>query len=278
MSAACAGTVLRMLAVLHTSPVHVPDFDALRDAETPALKLRHLVHPELLDRARAEGPQAVASDVREALAAAVAEGVTAALCTCSTIGAVAEAAGPELGLTVLRVDRPMAAAAVAGAERITVLATVESTLAPTAELIEEEAARAGRAVMVRTHVVPDAWERFEAGDREGYFAAIADAVRAADTAGSAVPVAGSVDAAAENEAVDEAAGGRGVTGGASGGAADAQGTPRSAHVIVLAQASMAPAAERADVRTEVLTAPRLGLRAAAKAAGVLPLGTTGTTG
>ncbi|WP_052865440.1 hypothetical protein [Streptomyces niger] len=235
-----------MLAVLHTSPAHVPVFDALRDEEAPALKLRHLVHPELLDRAREAGPEAVADDVRGALAAAVAEGATAALCTCSTIGGVAEAAGAELGVPVLRADRPMAAAAVAGGERITVLATVASTLEPTVALIEEEAERAGRRVVVRTHLVPDAFALFEADDHEGHLAAVTEAVRAADTDGSAVTV---------DEAVE--------------GAEDT-GAPRSAHVIVLAQASMAPAAERADVRTEVLTSPRTGLRAAARAAGVVP--------
>ncbi|POX37774.1 arylsulfatase [Streptomyces sp. Ru73] len=251
-----------MLAVLHTSPTHVPVFDALRDDEAPALKLRHLVHPELLDRAREAGPEAVSDDVRGALTAAVAEGATAALCTCSTIGGVAEAAAADLGVPVLRVDRPMAAAAVAGGERITVLASVASTLAPTAALIEEEAERAGRRVVVRTHVVPGAWERFEADDHEGYLDAIAEAVREADTDGSAVTV---------NEAVDGAPGGTEGPGGAaapghgSGGAA----APKSAHVIVLAQASMAPAAERADVRTEVLASPRAGLRAAARAAGVM---------
>src|SRR5947207_1139752 len=111
-----------MLALLHTSTVHVPVFDALRDEEAPDLALRHLVRPELLDRARLEGIESVVDAVHEALAAAAAEGAAAVLCTCSTIGAVAEAAGPALGVPVLRLDRPMAAAAVAAGRRITVLA------------------------------------------------------------------------------------------------------------------------------------------------------------
>ncbi|MFC9954373.1 arylsulfatase, partial [Streptomyces prasinus] len=81
-----------MLALLHTSPVHVPVFDALRDDAHPELELRHLVDEELLDRARAAGPGAVAHDVRVRLGEAVAAGARAVLCTCSTIGSVAEAA------------------------------------------------------------------------------------------------------------------------------------------------------------------------------------------
>ena len=156
-----------MLALVHTSPLHVPVFDALRDENHPDLELRHFVDEELLNRARREGPEAVADDVRAALARAVADGAGVVLCTCSTIGAVAEAASVTAGVPVLRVDRPMAAAAVAAGPRVGVLATVESTLGPPASLVEEEAARAGREVEVRTLVVPGAWERFAAGDTEG---------------------------------------------------------------------------------------------------------------
>ncbi|TJZ59259.1 arylsulfatase [Streptomyces piniterrae] len=212
-----------MLALLHTSPVHIPTFDALRDEEAPGLPLRHLVRPELLSDAKELGPDAVADEVAGALADAVREGASAALCTCSTIGSVAEAAGAGLGLPVVRVDRPMAAAAVAAGTRIVVLATLESTLGPTVDLIADEAGRAGREVGVRTVLVAEAWERFESGDTEGSVAAIAAA-------------------------------GREV---------------RDADAIVLAQASMTPAAPRitagpGGVGVPVLSSPRLGLRAAAQ--------------
>ncbi|MFJ4690388.1 aspartate/glutamate racemase family protein [Streptomyces sp. NPDC088766] len=170
-----------MLALLHTSPVHVPVFDTLRDRAHPGLELRHFVDEDLLIRARDRGPDAVAADVRAVLARAVADGARAVLCTCSTLGAVAESAAP--GVPVLRVDRPMAAAAVAAGPRVVVLAALESTLGPTAALMAEEAARAGRPVAVRTLLVDGAWDRFEAGDTEAYVrlvAATADAVTGAD--------------------------------------------------------------------------------------------------
>ncbi|MFE3775858.1 aspartate/glutamate racemase family protein [Streptomyces sp. NPDC059122] len=218
-----------MLALLHTSPVHVPVFDALRDAEAPGLPLRHLVRPELLAAAREAGPDGIAEEVAGALGELVRAGARAVLCTCSTLGTVAEAAGPALGVPVLRVDRPMAAEAVAAGPRITVLATVESTLAPTTELIAEEARRAGRTARVRTVLVPDAWERFAAGDQEGSLAAVTDAVRRERDAGGA-------------------------------------------DALVLAQASMAPAAERfpddgpsgTGAAVPVLASPRSGLRAAVR--------------
>ncbi|MGH4030231.1 aspartate/glutamate racemase family protein [Actinomycetota bacterium Odt1-20B] len=163
------------LALLHTSPVHIPVFEALRERDHPALTLRHHVDESLLARARVEGPEAVGDAVEEALAVAAA-GAGAVLCTCSTIGGVAETRAAAVGVPVLRVDRPMAAAAVAEGPVVAVVATVESTLAPTVALVEEEAARAGRAVEVRTVVVPGAWERFEAGDQDGYLGLVAEAV------------------------------------------------------------------------------------------------------
>jgi hypothetical protein len=172
-----------MLALLHTSPSHIPVFDALRDEDHQGLQLRHFVDEELLARARREGPEAVTDEVRAALDRAVGEGARAVLCTCSTIGGVAEAAACGTGVPVLRSDRPMAAAAVAAGARIVVLASVESTFRPTVSLIEEEARRAGSPVEVRTRLVEGAWDAFASGDGEGcarLVAAAADAVTEAD--------------------------------------------------------------------------------------------------
>ncbi|WP_405834461.1 aspartate/glutamate racemase family protein [Streptomyces sp. NBC_01176] len=207
-----------MLALLHTSPVHVPVFDALRDEDHPDLELRHTVDEVLLARARIEGPAAVAGEVRAALGRAVADGAGAVLCTCSTIGGIAERA--DAGVPVLRVDRPMAAAAVAVGPRVAVVAALESTLAPTVALVEDEARAAGRRVTVSTLLADGAWARFEAGDRDGFAAAVAAAADA-------------------------------VTG---------------ADVIVLAQASMAPAQRLTTAAVPVLSSPRPGLAAGAAAA------------
>ncbi|MFZ3474144.1 aspartate/glutamate racemase family protein [Streptomyces sp. 4.24] len=167
------------LTLLHTSPVHVPVFDALRDRHHPGAVLRHLVVPQLLERARTLGPASQAPAVRELL-----EGSGGpVLVTCSTLGAVGETLAQDLGVPVLRVDRPMAADAVRTGPRIAVLATVESTLAPTVELLEEEAAKAGLPLSVRTLLVDGAWDRFAAGDGAGSLrlvAAAADALADVD--------------------------------------------------------------------------------------------------
>ncbi|MEN8651789.1 arylsulfatase [Streptomyces sp. 21So2-11] len=214
-----------MLTLLHTSPVHVPVFDALRDRHHPGLELRHLVHEELLAAARSDGPGAMDSALGVVLTEAVADGATVVLCTRSTIGGAAQAYTARLGVPVLRVDRPMAAAAGAAAPerdtvRIAVVAALRSTLAPTTDLIREEAAAAGRRADLRTVWADGAWDRFEGGDRDGYLDLVARAVDA-------------------------------ITG---------------VDVVVLAQASMAAAADRTGTALPVLSSPAPGLRAAVAAA------------
>ncbi|MGW6708859.1 aspartate/glutamate racemase family protein [Streptomyces sp. NPDC054956] len=179
------------LTLLHTSQVHVPVFEALRDRNHPGAALRHLVVPELLERARAEGPEAVAPALRELLAGSGGP----VLVTCSSIGGTAEALAPEIGVPVLRADRPMAAAAVRTGPRIVVLATVESTVAPTRELVVEEAA--GRAVEIRTHLVAGAWELFEAGDVAGNHRLVAQAADAVTDADVIILAQGSMAGATE---------------------------------------------------------------------------------
>ncbi|MEU9700622.1 aspartate/glutamate racemase family protein [Streptomyces sp. NPDC047981] len=187
------------LVLLHTSPVHVPVFDGLRDDHHPGLALRHVVAEELLVRARAEGPEAVAGAVRDLLAEAVGDGASAVLCTCSTLGGVAERLAAELGVPVLRVDRPMAAEAVRsrGRGRIVVVASVESTFAPTLDLLREEAGDPGPEVA--TLLVHGAWDRFLAGDLHGYLDAVAAAVDRVD------PTEGGVVVLAQASMTDAAA-------------------------------------------------------------------------
>lgn len=211
------------LAFLHTADVHVATFEGLARSRAPGLETRHIVEAGLLADALAEGgiSSSLAARIGDAVRGA-ARGADAVLCTCSTIGAVAEAAGAGLGVPVLRVDRVMAEAAAATARRVLIVATVESTLGPTRDLFEEVAATAGRDLDCRMQLAAGAFDLFRAGDAAGYSAAIEQTVR-----------------------------------GALG----------DAEAVVLAQASMAPAAERlADLGVPVLTSTALGFdRAAALA-------------
>ena len=170
---------MKTLVLLHTAASHIATFDRLLADAPPDLVVRHIVAEPLLAEARADGlTPALRANVREAVRAAGAE-ADLVLCTCSTIGGLAEVAGSALGIRALRVDRPMAARAVQLGSPVLVVAALASTLGPTTALIHEEAARLGQTIAVRELLVADAWPRFEAGDLAGYAAVLAAAIRAA---------------------------------------------------------------------------------------------------
>jgi len=166
------------LAFLHTAPSHVATFEHLRDELAPAIITRHYVDEQLLIDARAAGTitPVLTQTITTLLQEFADQGAQAVLCTCSTIGAAAEACAPP-GLNVLRVDRPMAAQAVAIGSRILVAATLASTLGPTRALLQEEADRAERRVLIEDLLIEEAWVHFTSGDQQAYLETIAQALR-----------------------------------------------------------------------------------------------------
>lgn len=68
--------------------------------------------------------------------------------TCSSIGDVAIMARSLVSIPLVKIDDAMAAEAVRTGARVGVLATLQTTLAPTVRLVEAQAEKAGRAVSV----------------------------------------------------------------------------------------------------------------------------------
>lgn len=160
------------IAFLHTAAAHVATFEGLMAALAPEVPRHHLVEPQLLAEAREGITSALAERVRAVVEGAAAEGARVVVCTCSSIGACAEAVtGP--GFTAMRIDRPMAEQAVRMGARIAVVAALPSTLGPTHALLLDVAARAGVQVAITDVLCASAWPRFEAGDMQGYLEAIA---------------------------------------------------------------------------------------------------------
>jgi hypothetical protein len=188
----------KKLAFLHTSPVHIATFDRLLAEIAPDVAAHHLVDESLLDAARAAGAitPALEQRVADALREASAPDGAVVLCTCSTIGGSAEAAGAGAGLVVLRVDRPMAERAVELGRRILVAAALASTVAPTRDLILEVGRAAGKQIELIELLCEPAWALFERGDHAGYAQAIAARLRAAASQADVIVLAQASMAAA----------------------------------------------------------------------------------
>lgn len=86
--------------------------------------------------------------------------------TCSSVGEVVDLAQPLLSVPIVKIDELMAQEAVAGYDRIGVVATLPSTLAPTMRLIAAQAARAGKAVAVVDGLAAGAFDALIGGRPE----------------------------------------------------------------------------------------------------------------
>lgn len=164
------------ITFLHTSPVHVATFDALLEEVAPHCTATHLVREDLLATAQRDGVDdaALIAAVGAALHGAAA-GARAVVCTCSTIGGLAEATQGRVPIT--RIDRAMADEAVRRGAPVLVVAALQSTLQPTEQLLRSSAERLGLPLVLRSLWVEGAWAHFDAGEREAYLAGIAIAVR-----------------------------------------------------------------------------------------------------
>ena len=100
----------------------------------PEAQTFNIVDESLLANTIAAGRLTAATARRLAMYLGSAEeaGADAILVTCSSLGAAVEAARPFVGVPVLRVDELMADRAVRLGRRIGVIATLPTTLGPTA--------------------------------------------------------------------------------------------------------------------------------------------------
>ena len=189
-------SIKKTLGLFHTAASHVPRFTALLGELAPEVKAEHVVDEALLAEARAHGVNSVA-DAFSAVLTDLAASSAVVLCTCSTFGAHAEKLGETLQKPVLRVDRPLAQAAALQGSHVVIVAALASTLEPTLELFEDEAARTGRAVRFTLSHAADAWSWFERGDERGYLQAIAAHVDRVAAQGDVVALAQASMAGAE---------------------------------------------------------------------------------
>lgn len=155
------------VTLLHTAEAHRARFDALRDRMAPDVTLTHEVRDGWLAAAQEGVSEALAREVQEWVRAQ--EGTV--LCTCTTLGAVAEAAG------AVRIDRPLMEAAARLGGPVVMAYCLDSTLVPSRTVLQEAM---GPGADIRPLPLAQHWALFEAGDVAGFEMALAGSIRAAD--------------------------------------------------------------------------------------------------
>lgn len=167
-------TTPRPLALIHTVAGLVPVFEELAARHLPGWAPFNIVDESLLRNTIREGSLSPLTMRRLAtyVWSAVDAGAQAILVTCSSLGPAVDAALPLCPVPLFRVDDGMALAALEQGERIGVLATLPTTLAPTTALIERHAARLGRTASIASRLCDGAFAKLAAGDRAGHDALV----------------------------------------------------------------------------------------------------------
>lgn len=154
------------LGLIHNSPMLAPVFNEIAARLMPDVRLLHFVDESTIKNTIAAGhlQKATMRQVIRLVGSAFDAGCDVALVTCSSIGRAVEMAAELYEQPVLRVDRAMAEKAVATGKRIGVVATLSTTLEPTAELVRRVADEQGKQIEIVEHLCQGAFDAVMAGD------------------------------------------------------------------------------------------------------------------
>ena len=156
----------KRLTLIHTSAVMIPVFSELCVELLPDLEVVHMVDESLLKDIIAN-EQLMKTTVRRVInhiISAEQAGADCVMVTCSSIGPAAQLGRLLVDIPVMRVDDPMAVSAVKQGSHIGVVATLPSTLNPTAELIKAQAREQAKEIQVTTKLCEGAFEAVISGD------------------------------------------------------------------------------------------------------------------
>lgn len=171
------------LGLIHTSATLVPIFQQLCSEYLPGVNVFNIVDDSLIKDVIAKGKLApgTARRVVDYVASAEAAGADRILVTCSSIGRAVEAAAALSSVPVLRVDQPMADLAVSKGTRIGVVATLPTTLEPTADLVKRRAQAAGKEIQLTSKLCEGAFDALMGGNPGLHDQMVAEALRELST-------------------------------------------------------------------------------------------------
>jgi Asp/Glu/hydantoin racemase len=158
--------MMRRVVFVHTVAGLVPVFEELAKGLPGDVKVSNIVDESLLEDAITAGglTHSVNRRVVDHILSAADSGAVAVLATCSSIGPAVEIASQLVDVPVLRIDEPMAAAAVESGRRIGVLATVASTLNPTVNMLRRCAQGLEKEIELAPVLKDEAFTAMRSGD------------------------------------------------------------------------------------------------------------------
>ena len=169
----------KTLGLIHTSAMLVPVFAQLCKDKLPNVETFNIADDSLIKDVIRRGELTLPTARRVAghVASAEEAGADYILVTCSSIGRAVEAAAAQAKVPVLRVDQPMADKAVQMGKKIGVIATLPTTLEPTADLIQRRATKAGKKIALTSRLCEGAFDALVHGDTAKHDAMVAAALK-----------------------------------------------------------------------------------------------------
>jgi Asp/Glu/hydantoin racemase len=159
---------LKTLGFIHTALILVEVIKKGLSAFSLEVNAFHIVDESLLiDLMKVGGvnPQIIRRLCQHVVAAEEA-GADIITVTCSSISPAVDVARKLVNRPVLKIDEPMAEAAVKKGERIGIVATVATTLDPTSNLLRQKAEEAGKKISISTALCQEAFQAILQGDTE----------------------------------------------------------------------------------------------------------------
>ena len=168
----------RRICLIHTAPLMVQLFTPLCRDRLPDVKVTQIINESMIkDTIEAGRVRQPTIDALVTFAeASFKMGTELVMVTCSSIGPAVDLIQGQFQKPVLRVDEPMAEAAVAKGRKIGVAATLRTTLSPTSELLLRKAKEAGKDVELVECLCEGAFDAVIAGDTETHDALVSKAM------------------------------------------------------------------------------------------------------
>jgi aspartate/glutamate racemase len=180
------------LVLLHTVPSLIGVFDRLAAELLPGgVQVVHVADGILLTVVLAEGGLTpfIHRRVCDHVFAAEQAAADVVMFTCSSISPCADTARRLASIPVLKVDEPMAIRAVSLGRRISVIATVPTTLTPTVALLRTCADATGAQVVIDPVLCEGAFGALQAGDVDTHDRSVRAAVEQSIAANDVVVLA-----------------------------------------------------------------------------------------
>ena len=155
------------VVLVHTVPPLIEVFNGLAAELLPGTRLMHILDEPLLEQVRQRGDLAPEDSARLGEHISLAERIRAeaVLVTCSTISPCVDEVRSKTGIPLSKIDEAMIATAVQLGARIGVVATAETTLEPTRQLLTTQAAQSGKIIKTELVFVDKALPALLKGDR-----------------------------------------------------------------------------------------------------------------